>query len=97
MFKNNWFQNRQAIKTLPLECINDCSGRGCVDDMVEYWVRKLNFDGPSWLFREYLKEYGAWTEAQLCNHLENRRRVLWLWAVACNEDRYIYEYLYLGV
>jgi hypothetical protein len=97
MFKDDWFEGRQAIKTLPPECIKDCSGQGSMDEAVDYWVEKLNFDGPSWLFREYLKEHGCWDSGQLCNHLENRRRVLFLWANDCKKDKDIYEYLYLGV
>ena len=82
MFRNLWFKGTWAQCELPPACIRDCSSSGAVDDAVEFWVRRLDFDGPPWLMRRHLRGYGAWTAADLCDHQANRRRLLWIWA--CN-------------
>lgn len=86
MFKNAWFQDRQSIQDLPPECWDDCSRPGqSADDAVSHWCDRLNFEGPAWLIREHLKGYGAWDDAQLCDHRENLQRLLWAWACDCSE------------
>lgn len=87
----------ESNRQLPAECIADCSSAGPVDEAVSYWVKRLDFNGPSWLFRSHLKEYGCWTSQQLADHEENRERVLWLWACACHESPGECDYLWLGV
>jgi len=82
MFRNLWFMDAWAQCELPPACIRDCSSSGAVDDAVEFWVRRLEFDGPPWLMRRHLRGYGAWSAADLCDHQANRRRLLWIWA--CN-------------
>lgn len=96
MFKNEWFEGRDSRRQLPQECICDCSGQGDRAADVKAWVDRLNFDGPAWLFRDYLKGFGAWDRAELCDHNENRERVLWTWACNCAENPGDYDYLYLG-
>ena len=96
-----WFDmkhlnGRESIRQLPAECIADCSGSGDHTNNVVAWVEKLNFDGPTELFKEHLKEYGCWDDEQLKDHYENRLRVLWLWACDCSENPGSYDYLYLG-
>jgi hypothetical protein len=95
MYRNDWFEDRAAIRALPLECVIDCSHQGDCDEDVSYWVDRLEFDGPAWLFREYLRGFGAWDRTDLCDHNENRKRVLWTWACSCADDPDAYEYLYL--
>jgi hypothetical protein len=56
-----------------------------VDEAVEFWVDRLEFDGPAWMIRRHLKGYGAWSAAELCDHQANRRRLLWIWACNCRE------------
>ena len=85
MFRNHWFHGAWSVGELPPECVADCSGSGPVDDAVAFWVHHLEFDGPPWLMRQHLKGYGAWTEADLCDHQANRRRLLWIWACNCRE------------
>lgn len=94
-YRNLWFNDRESVRQLPLECICDCSGAGDCDDAVGAWVDRLEFDGPSWLFRQYLKGFGAWDSADLCDHNENRKRVLWIWACNARENPEVYDYLYL--
>ena len=96
-FDMNHLNGRESIRQLPAECIADCSGSGDQTDNVKHWVERLNFDGPIELFKEHLKEYGAWDDEQLKDHYENRLRVLWLWACDCDENPGDYDYLYLGV
>ncbi len=80
-----WFDGRQAIQSLPEDCINDCSASGSVDNAVDYWIDKINFQAPAWLVREHLSGYGAWDKSELCDHNSNLRRLLWLWACECSE------------
>jgi len=96
-YRNQWFDGRNSRRQLPLECIADCSAQGSVDDAVAFWLDRLSFDGPAWLFREYLREFGCWDASQLCDHQENRARVLWTWACNCAEEPGEYDYLYLGI
>ena len=46
---------RESIRQLPAECIADCSGSGDHTNNVVAWVEKLNFDGPTELFKSILK------------------------------------------
>ncbi len=99
---NGWFslsycEGRESCRQLPAECVADCSGPGSADEAVSHWVDRLGFNGPSWLFREHLKEYGAWDACDLADHEENRKRVLWLWACNAHEDPEAYGFLWLGV
>ena len=99
-FKTDWFSTDhvnglESLRQLPAECIADCSGSGDVTGIVEHWVNRLGFDGPPWIFRKYLRGFGVWDEHQLCNHTDNRNRVLWLWAGYCSEDPGNYDYLWL--
>ncbi|QPN63684.1 hypothetical protein [Synechococcus sp. CBW1004] len=85
MFRNRWFHGSFSHGLLPADCVADCSASGPVDDAVEYWVRRLDFDGPPWMIRHHLRGYGAWSTADLCDHQANRRRLLWIWACNCCE------------
>ena len=92
MFKNDWFEDRMAIKAPPLEAVLDCSGPGRADDAVAYWVAMLAFDGPSWHIRDYLKGFGAWDAKELCNHYDNLCRVFWVYCNDLKEQYNLDEY-----
>jgi hypothetical protein len=89
-----WFEGRNSIASLPAECVEDCSASGSVDDAVDYWVERLNFEAPAWLLRDHLRGCGAWDSAELCDHQANLRRLLWVWACDCSEDEGR-DYMYL--
>ena len=91
----NWFKNRESTRTLPPECIAECSASGDQYDTVRGWVEELNFDGPVDQFKEYLDGHGCWDDEQLKDHYENRIRVLWIWAGYCLDDPDGYDYFYL--
>lgn len=77
--KIQWFdEHGNYIGRLPDECVADCSGSGSVDESVEYWVRKLDFDVPEPQAFQWLKDYGAWDDDERRDHDANVRRVLWL-------------------
>ena len=89
MFRNHWFRGPWSEGELPPECVADCSSSGPVDDAVEFWVCRLEFDWPPWLMRLHLRGYGAWSTADLCDHQANRRRLLWIWACNCREGDFL--------
>ena len=89
MFKNDWFDGRDLIKSPPLQAVIDCSGSGRKDEPVAFWVEKLNFDGPAWFIREHLRGFGCWDKQQLCDHNENRQRLFWS---LCNDIAEELEY-----
>ena len=91
-----WFKNGESTRQLPPECIADCSGSGDATEAVKFWVKRLEFDGPEDLFKDYLDGFGAWDDEQLKDHNENKLRVLWLWAGYCSDDPGAYDYLYLS-
>lgn len=80
-----WFDGRDAVAPLPADCVADCSTSGAVDEAVDYWIKKLSFEAPSWLLRDYLQGYGVWDAAELCDHQANLKRLLWIWASNCRE------------
>ena len=49
-----WFKDRESTRTLPPECIAECSASGDQTDTVRGWVEELNFDGPVDQFLIYL-------------------------------------------
>ena len=89
MFRNLWFMNAWAQCELPPACIRECSSSGHVDYAVEFWLNRLDFDGPPWLMRRHLRGYGAWSAADLCDHQANRRRLLWIWACNCRDGDFL--------
>lgn len=73
-----WFDNHGgSVQDPPPDCVADCSAQGGVDEAVDHWVRKLSFEAPAWLLRRYLAHFGAWDHADLCDHRQNLRRLLW--------------------
>ena len=92
----HWFQGRAAISNLPQSAVMDCSAQGSVDEACDYWVNRLNLDAPPWLLREHLAQYGCWDKAELCNHQDNLRRLIWIWASDCRENDDIFFLPYLG-
>lgn len=82
-YPSTWFDSAGiAIQDPPRECVKDCSRPGIVDEDVDYWVQELDLTAPPWLLRRYLKGFGAWSAAELCDHTENLKRLLWIWC--CN-------------
>ena len=62
-----WFDGRESTRTLPPECIAECSASGDQTDTVRGWVEELNFDGPVDQFKEYLDGFGCWDDEELNN------------------------------
>ena len=81
----HWFNGRVSVRYLPGPCVEDCTRPGPADDAVEHWVKRLEFEAPPWLLREYLGSFGVYDSAELCNHQANLGRLLWIWAHECND------------
>lgn len=68
---------------LPLDVVKNCSHSGQCDDDVERSLElpevktELSEIDPDQLRKE-LREYGAWDDAQLQDHAENLKRILWI-------------------
>ena len=80
-----WFDGRVSVHYLPGPCVDDCTRPGPADDAVEHWIKRLEFEAPPWLLRQYLKGCGAYDSAELSDHQANLRRLLWLWAFECKD------------
>ena len=75
---------------LPLECIEDCSSQGSVDEAVAYWAEDARVAPilaaiPAATLRAHCEDTGAWEGAELDDEDANRRRVLWLACCDFNE------------
>ena len=70
----------------PEGCIADCSAPGSVDEAVAYWRKRLQFEVPRERAIRWLREFGAWTDAEMqaWDDVELAERVLWL---ACCDIR----------
>lgn len=76
---NEWFVGRQAVNYPPVDAVRDLSAPGRADEAADYWVKRLKFDGPAWLIRDYLRGSGSYSTSELCDHRQNLRRLLWAW------------------
>ena len=91
--KSEWFDaNGWMIKTLPADCIEQCSGSGRKDEDVAFWVEELGFDKglPREKTISFLVEYGAWDEDELnsMSETELAEKVLWIFANDLKEQAY---------
>lgn len=68
----------------PEECINDCSHSGSVDEDIEYWQKKLNFQVPRELTINYLRDFGAWNLTELNKKSDDDLAQIVLWIACCN-------------
>ncbi len=75
---------------LPGEAVQDIAQPGSADEVVAYWVDRVEFcpdiygnprATPDKIRRE-LREHGAWTAEELEDDTANRRRIVWI--AACN-------------
>ena len=80
-----WFEGKWSRHYLPWPCVEDCTRPGPADFAVEYWMKRLEFEAPPWLLRQYLKSFGVYDSTELCNHQANLGRLLWLWAHECKD------------
>tara|TARA_R110002020_G_scaffold367847_1_gene579754 strand:+ start:848 stop:1135 length:288 start_codon:yes stop_codon:yes gene_type:complete len=89
--KNKFFyENGEYIEnSIPVEALQDCYHQGCCDEDVSFWVKKLDFDFPVDMGKNWLKEFGAWNEKQLSDHGENKHRILWLLSGNFQDDQEI--------
>lgn len=81
--------NRFEIE-LPDEAVDDCSHAGACDADVAYWAPKIprpESVTPEAL-RDELREYGAWSTAELADDDANWRRIVWLASANIKEERY---------
>ena len=80
--KTQRYFNRFVLH-LPYGAVDECSGPGRKDEAVSYWTQKVfnlkaNADITEEALRRELREYGAWEEAELRDHNENERRIVWI-------------------
>lgn len=65
----NWFdENGWLLKSIPKECVEECSNPGRNDEAVDFWFHEIEFYIPSNLVqkaKDYLAEYGAWEREEL--------------------------------
>lgn len=76
-----WFdESGRLLRGLPEECVRECTAPGRVDEAVEYWQKKLEFEVPRERAIEWLLESGSWSEAELSRKDDRwlAQAVLWL-------------------
>ena len=75
---------------LSVECLNECSAQGRVDDAVAYWTKEMklttDFDRKGAI--DYLREYGAWSIDELNESSDEAlaQRCLWLYCCDVKEN-----------
>ena len=77
---------------LPKECIEACSHSGECDSDVEFWlederISKQIDEIPMEAIVSYLRETGAWDDEELQDEVENKKRLLWLAANDCQDEK----------
>lgn len=82
--ENKFFYKNGQYKSgsIPNHIIEDCSASGQVADIVHWAAIEIEFDCDMEQAKNYLRDFGAWSDAELSDHQENIERVLWL---ACCE------------
>lgn len=72
------------ITQLPVECIEDCSAPGPVDDAVTYWRERLGFTVNRDRAISALEAYDAWDAATLAAKSDQDLAEIVLW-IACGD------------
>lgn len=74
---------------LPILALEDCHHMGECDPECEYWVDKIEWSEVGCTDEQIKYEldgYGAWSDEQLLNIRENRKRILWIAAGNWQEE-----------
>ena len=80
------YTNYYDIEDFPAECIAECSAPGDCQPAVEDWLERVHFDPDPIDVRSYLKDQGAWTDDELTDDDENRKRAFWI--MCCTFDEW---------
>jgi hypothetical protein len=79
-----WFDSQGLLLgVLPAECVADCSHAGACDADVASWRARLEFTVPRGQAIAYLREFGAWTPADLAGRTDDELAELVLWSACC--------------
>lgn len=80
----NWIGKKTGYlqKSIPAECVSDCSARGDVSEPVAYWRKRLAFVVPRDLAIAYLSGFGAWDDLDTISEDTLAERCLW---IACGD------------
>ena len=70
-----------------LSDLMDCGGPGQADGAVAYVMENHTVTGEPADCAAYLKGYGAWDDAELADHDENLRRLVWMTGCALRETQ----------
>ena len=63
---------------LPIDALKECYHSGSCDDAVEHWVNKVKIEVEPEKLAKELREHGAWSDEELRDHEQNKRRILWI-------------------
>ena len=87
--RNYWWSESLGRLTLKLTMndVRNCSHSGSCDYNVEELsqIPRIKKQTEKWdheILNDSLREFGAWDDAELSNHEQNVRRMLW---IACND------------
>ena len=91
---DNWSQYGEYTKSLPADCIKDCSSPGQRDSHVATWVEELDFANgmPIEKAKNYIAEYGAWDREELDQKSDEEiaQIVLWLFCGDIHDEAYMF-------
>ena len=76
--------NGECVRSIPEDCVVDCSHSGSCDADVAAWRAELGFTVPRELAIPWLAEFGAWDRSELEAEDDDAlaERVLW---IACDD------------
>jgi len=60
-----WCYFHHSEFNVPLECAQDLSAQGSVDDAADYWAKEIPLDFSREVKIKGLLEYGAWNREEL--------------------------------
>lgn len=86
------FKLNSEIK-LPRKVIKEAPGQGKFDDYADYLLDTYNVEVTLQESIAYLKTYGAWDDSELSDLDDNKRRLLWLACLDCQDNDTNYFYM----
>jgi hypothetical protein len=83
---NDFMLHRDELDDALLEDLLNCGGSGDQLDNVQYVMEQHAISGDPEACRLYLRNYGAWDDAELQDHTSNLERLVWITGCDLSEN-----------